>query len=119
MALLLAVIAIGAVLATKQFNAVISVLIGGAGSYGYFLLLASRIHRAGNMDSSAAVGFMRTGAQVRISYICAMSAIAFKVPNIKVLPFFLGLFTYQLLVHIEGIYAIVRGYLNPFNKRRG
>lgn len=112
MALVLVIFLITAVF-IKQTNALGSLLLGGLGSFGYFFLLASRIYKAANMQPSTALRYMRTGSQLRLSYICAVLIIAFKIPDIRVLPFFLGLFTYQLVARFDGLYIIVQGYLKP------
>lgn len=103
----------------KQTYVVGSVLIGGVGSFGYFFLLASRIYKSANMQPSAAVRYMRMGSQIRLFYMCIVTIAAFKIPGIRTIPFFIGLFTYQLVVRIEGIYTTVRWYLNPLNRGKG
>lgn len=118
MALTLVLFLAAAVL-LKQTDAVGSILFGGIGSYGYFFLLASRIYKTANMQPSAAVRSMRMGSQIRLFYMCIVTLIAFKIPGIKTIPFFIGLFTYQLVVRIEGIYTTVRWYLNPLNRGKG
>ena len=95
----------------KQFNALVSLLAGGVCSYGYFFLLASRIHKAADMQPSTALRYMRTGSQLRLAYICAVLIIAFKIPDIRAVPFLMGLFTYQIVVRLDGLWTIVRGYL--------
>lgn len=118
MALLLAAFSITALL-TKHFDAVTSILLGGAGSYGYFFLLASRTYKAAKMPAEAAAGYMRSGSQWRLLFMCAMAVVAFKIPGIKAMPFFAGLFTYQLLVRINALYAAVKWYVNSITKRKG
>lgn len=118
MSLVLVLFSAAAVL-LKQTDALGGLLFGGAGSFGYFFLLASRIYKAANMQPPAAVRYMRMGSQLRLFYMCIVSVVAFKIPGIKTVPFFIGLFTYQLVVRIEGLYTTVKWYLDLFNKGKG
>lgn len=118
MALVLLVFSTTAVL-TKQGDAIASILLGGAGSYGYFLLLASRTYKAAEMTAPKAERYMRTGSQLRFLFMCAMAIMAFKMPNIRIMPFFAGLFSYQLLLRINALYTAVRWYANLNTKRKG
>lgn len=103
----------------KQTDAVGSILIGGVGSFGYFFLLASRIYKSANMQPSAAIRYMRLGSQIRLFYMCIVTIVAFKIPGMRAIPFFIGLFTYQLVVRIEGIYTTVNWYLDPLHRGKG
>lgn|GEM_PF-4485364 len=88
-----------------------SLLLGGLGSYIYFFLLAYRVYKSADMHPLVAIRYMRAGSGLRLGLICAFVVIGLKIPGIKFLPLFLGLYTYQFVVRIESLLTVLTAYL--------
>jgi hypothetical protein len=91
-------------------------LLGGFGSYIYFLLLAYRVYKSADMHPLVAIRYMRAGTGLRLGFICAITVIGLKLPDIKVAPFFMGLFAYQIVVRIDSIYTVAAACLGRTSK---
>lgn len=99
------------VVAAGRTDILSSMLLGGLGSYIYFFLLAYRVYKSADMHPLVAIRYMRAGTGLRLGFICAMVVIGLKLPGIKFLPLFYGLYTYQFVVHIESMVTVVKEHL--------
>lgn len=91
--------------AVGRSDVISSLLLGALGSYIYFLLLAYRVYRSAEMHPLVALRYMRAGTGLRMMFVCVMAVIGLKMPGVKVVPLFLGLFAYQIVVRIDNIYT--------------
>lgn len=110
---------VGVAVAINQVDVIYSLLLGWFASFGYFLLLAYRIYRSADMPPEVAMPYLRAGAGLRMGFVCAMAIIGLKLPGIYIMPFFIGLFAYQIVVRIDNVYTIIKAYLSQTNKRKG
>jgi hypothetical protein len=86
-----------------------SLLLGGMGSYIYFFMLAHRVRKSADMDPLVAVRYMRAGLGVRLLFISMLSIFALK-QGFHFLAVFWGIFTYQLVLRIEGSVTVVKRF---------
>jgi hypothetical protein len=52
---------------------------------------------------------MRAGLGIRLLFISAIVLISLKLPSINIIPVFVGLFTYQVVLHLEGCLLVSKG----------
>jgi hypothetical protein len=106
----------------RHGDLIVSLLVGGIGSFVYFFLLAYRVHKAADMHPLVAIRYMRAGLGIRLVFISAIVLISLKLPSIKIIPMFVGLFTYQLVLHFEGCLLVFQRHLDSKRqngKRKG
>jgi hypothetical protein len=93
----------------QRGDLIVSLLVGGIGSFVYFFLLAYRVHKAADMHPLVAIRYMRAGLGIRLLFISAIVLISLKLPSINIIPVFVGLFTYQVVLHLEGCLLVSKG----------
>lgn len=109
MAALLAVLAAGAWL-TGRAAAIPGLLLGGAASAVYFLLMGYRVRRSAALPPERAVTYMRTGWLVRLSFVVLILILSLKVPQIDFVAAVVGLFSLQAVVIFDAIFTVARSF---------
>lgn len=98
-------------IATNRFDAINSLLLGAVGSYGYLFLLARNVHKSTCMPAKEAVRHVRAGLVIRLGFVSTMAVMALKLPDIQFVPFFIGLYTCQIVMRIDAVFNILKEWL--------
>jgi hypothetical protein len=70
-------------------------------------MLAHRVKTAAEMNKDTAVGYMRGGLALRLVFVSLVGIMAIKIPGLSFLPVLLGLFTFQIIIHINGFFSVI------------
>lgn len=95
------------------FEVMLGILLGGAGSVGYFLLLYRRVDRSVDMPLGQAVAYMRRGTLQRLLLVACVVIIAVRLPMINIFGVMFGLLALQSVIYLRAL-----GALFGFGSRR-
>lgn len=83
-------------------------LAGTAVSIIYFLLLGYRVRRSAAMPPKQAVAYMRMGWVIRLAFVALAVIWMLKVPAIDFTGAILGLFSFKIVLLLNGFWLVVR-----------
>ena len=89
-------------------------ILGSSGSIIYFLLLSYRIKNSAAMKPEQAVGYMRSGWLIRLTFITAILIMSLKIPAIHFLAAVVGLFSLQIILYAQAVFTVLKGLLSKF-----
>lgn len=75
----------------------------------YFVMLISRVHRAGVLPPIVAVRFMRTGAVLRLVTIVLLLIVVAKLPVIHFGATVAGILSYYVVLYIDALWRGIKG----------
>lgn len=85
-------------------------LAGTTVSAVYFLLLWYRVRKSAAMPPKQAVAYMRMGWLVRLSFVALSVVLMLKVPALNFAGAILGLFTFKIVVVLNGLFLVFRRF---------
>lgn len=95
--------------AAGQTQLVGGLLVGTVASLIYFWLMSYRVRRSAVVPPAKAVGYMRSGWLVRLSFILLVLALCVKIPGLNFPAAVVGLFSLQVAVLLDAL-VLARQY---------
>lgn len=95
-------------------------LFGTAASAIYFLLMCNRVRLSADMPAGKAIGYMRSGWLVRLTFLVAALIISLKLPGINFLAAVAGIFSLQIVIYLNAAATVAKGMIcNQRTYRKG
>jgi hypothetical protein len=108
---LLAIFLCGGVYFAGYPIAVPGLLLGIAGSAIYFLLMSYRVRKAVELAPEKAIGYMRAGWLLRLSFLVLILILSSLVKEISFVATVIGLFSLHIVMFLNSVVTLVKWYL--------
>ncbi|BBB91523.1 MAG TPA: ATP synthase subunit I [Methylomusa anaerophila] len=109
---------LGAYLTERQ-RLVPGFLLGFAASIIYYTLMCFRIKRSVDLPPERAIGYMRSGWLIRLSFIVMILIISLRIPGVDFWSAVVGMFSLQIVFLLNAAIIVAAGLISRIGRTSG